>query len=129
MKISEIIFEDVSAEEQLSTDNSHLIVQVLMFLKGRSEDKGLTPKMDTESLITLVHNAGDVTFDYAALVDAYENDPAVKELIQDFNEDEVIIKTADTEGEELSSSSEESTKADPQSTVKGMAKKALDKRS
>lgn len=129
MKISEIVFEDVSAEEQLKgSDTSGLVVQVLMFLKGRSEDKGLTPKINTESLIKLVHNAGDVTFDYSSLVDAYEKNPAVKELIQDFNEDELIIKTADTEGEELSGS-EENKKADPEVTVSSMAKKALNKRS
>lgn len=129
MRISEIVVEDVSADEQLKgSDTSNLVVQVLMFLKGRSEDKGLTPKINTDSLIKLVHNAGDVTFDYPSLVKAFEENPAVKELIQDYNEDELIIKTADTEGEELKGS-EENTKADPEATVSGMAKKALSKRS
>lgn len=132
MKISEIIVEDVSADEQLKgSDTSNLVVQVLMFLKGRSEEKGLAPKINIDSLVKLVHNAGDVTFDYPMFVKAYEDNPAVKELVQDFNEDEIIIKTADAAGEELASDAEEDTKADedPETTVSNMAKKALNNRS
>ena len=131
MKISEIIREDISAEEQLGGGEllSNL-VPVLMFLKNRSEDKDLTPRINTDSLIKLVQNAGDVTFSYESLVDAFESDSAVKELIQSFNEDEVIIKTSDSDGEEHTSSDgvEMGDDAMKEKTVSQMAKRAADKR-
>lgn len=132
MKIRDIIREDISAEEQLGGASlTANLVPVLMFLKKRSDDKGLTPKLSTQSLIQLVQNAGDVTFDYNALVDANENDDAVKELISSFNEEEIILHSddADAEDQQVANDGEGGKGKDPQATVSSMAKKAAGKRS
>lgn len=148
MKIFEIINEDVSAEEQLGgggEDGDHNLsanlMPVLQFLKNRSEDKELAPKLRTDSLIQLVKNAGDSTFNYQALVTAHENDDAVKEMIKSFNEDEIILKSdfdrsgsssdsgGETHGDD--SSDEEGGHGgpeDPTVTVDKMAKRAANKR-
>ena len=130
MKINEIINEDMSAGEQLGGGSLVAnLVPVLMFLKNRSEDRDLSPKIRTDSLIQLVQNAGDRTFTYQDLVAAHENDPAVKELIKDFNENEVIVKSTSEEAAELKQDNEENDEggddqADHQAVVASMAKRA-----
>jgi len=130
MKINEIIFEDTSAEEQLGGEDSLTtnLLPVLMFLKKRSEDKELSPKLHTNSLIQLVQNAGDTTFNYETLVNAYENNESVKELISDFNEEEITL-TSDSEEAEKGRRESEPKDKDPQKTVAQMAKKARANRS
>jgi hypothetical protein len=133
MKIREIIREDVSAEEQLGGEGTLSInlLPVLMFLKKRAEDRELSAKLSTNSLIQLVQNAGDTTFTYESLVDAFENDEAVKELIKNFNEEEVILKS-DTDPDEESDIDHEDEEGgqaqDPTEVVKGMAKSAASER-
>lgn len=124
------IHEDVSAEEQLGGEGSLSanLLPVLMFLKKRSEDKELSAKLRTDSLIQLVQNAGDAAFDYSALVDAFESTDAVKELIKSFNEEEIILKSDNDSDENSEHSDDGKHKPDPEKTVSAMAKKATAKR-
>lgn len=138
MKINEIIFEDTSAEEQLSGSEDGTLtanlMPVLMFLKKRSEDKELSAKLKTDSLIQLVQNAGDTTFDYTALVDAYENNDSVKELIKTFNRDTIeLTSDADLDdnkehGEDEEGETHSGTEENPEEVVKKMAKSAAKSR-
>lgn len=130
MKIKEIISEDTSAEEQLSSSSSlnANLLPVLMFLKKRAEDKELSPKLRTDSLIQLVQNAGDVSFDYHALVDAYENSDTVKELIGNFNEEEIELASDDSESSEEHGDGSPDQAHNPRDTVKAMAQKAAKNR-
>lgn len=94
MKIRDIIREDISAEDQLGGGKENLsanLISVLMFLKKRSEDKKLSPKMRTDSLIQMVVNAGDTTFDYGSLLDAQQNNPAAINLIKSVSPDEIEL--------------------------------------
>lgn len=129
MKINEIVFEDTSAADQLGGEDSLTtnLLPVLMFLKKRSEDKELSPKLRTDSLIQLVQNAGDTTFNYETLADAYENNEAVKELIKNFNEEDIELASDSDKDEDHYDHVER--KADPQKTVKSMAAKARANRS
>ncbi len=136
MKISEIIREDVSAAEQLSHGLGSNLVPVLTFLKNRSADKDLAPKMRTDSLIQMVQNAGDNTFTYESLVAAYEEDEAVKELIKSFNKHEIILKSDldhDDSEDEMHGSEENDAEQhggpeDPTVTVDNMASRAAKNR-
>lgn len=131
MKINEIIREDVSPEEQLAGEGSlsSNLLPVLMYLKKRGDDKEVATKLRTNSLIQLVQNAGDNTFTYETLVDAYENDEAVKALIKNFNKDTVEFKSElDIEDEEFDSEEEDRREQDPTEVVKGMAHSAADER-
>ena len=135
MKIKEIVLEDTSAEDQLGGNNGEdtltsNLMPVLMFLRKRSEDKELSPKLHTDSLIQLVQNAGDTTFDYNALVDAYENNDSVKELIKSFNKDTIeLTSDSDVDSEEHGGEEEHpEPEQNPEETVKQMAKKAAKNR-
>jgi len=139
MKIREIVFEDASAEDQLGGGEDTLssnLMPVLMFLKKRSEDKELSAKLRTDSLIQLVQNAGDTTFDYNALVDAFENNDAVKDLIKTFNKDTIeLASDSDEDSDEEHTgdgedSGEEHTspEQDSEETVSNMAKSAAKNR-
>ena len=66
------------------------LVTALELLRHRSQDKSAPATISTQSLINLVLNT-DKTFSYDALVDANENNPAVKNLIKSFNKDQVIL--------------------------------------
>jgi hypothetical protein len=67
------------------------LATTLSFLATRIYDEDDDPTMSTDALINMVKNTG-AYFDYDALVDAYENDEAVKNLIKDFNKDTVTLK-------------------------------------
>lgn len=140
MRVSEIVFEDTSAEDQLggAADGepgnlSANLLPVLMFLKKRSEDKELSPKLRMDSLIQLVQNAGDNTFTYEAFVQAAEGNEAVKALVKDYNENEIILHSSVEDAGELKHDSEEAEEAeedpeDAQRVVQQMAKSARSKR-
>jgi hypothetical protein len=133
MKIREIIREDESPDEQLGKQfiNTNL-VPVLMFLRSRADDKELSPKMSTNSLIQLVRNAGDHTFDYDALVTSNEENPAVKELIKSFNEQEIVLKSSfdsASDSDTVNNGEEDADVAqNPEATVDQMAKSAASDR-
>jgi Cft2 family RNA processing exonuclease len=132
MKIREIIREDTSAEDQLGggidAPLAANLLPVLMFLKKRSEDKGLSPKLLTSSLIQLVQNAGDTTFSYEDLVAAHEGNESVKNLIKDFNKDQLVLKSADDDAADIKADDEANSQPDPEQVVGSMAKKATDNR-
>jgi len=124
MKISEIICEDESAESQLAgSDLDSNLLPVLMFLKKQSDDRKVIPKLRTDSLIQLVQNSGDLSFSYDDLVAAHENDDAVKELISSFNEDEITLKSGNSDADDEEHESEGPAQ-DPQTVVHNMAKKS-----
>jgi hypothetical protein len=77
------------AGENNSAPESNLVT-ALELLRHRSQDKSTPATISTKSLINLVLNT-DKTFSYDALVDANENNPAVKNLIKSFNKDQVIL--------------------------------------
>lgn len=105
------------------------VIPVLMFLKTQAEERGISAKMRTDSLIRMIKNAGDTTFDYKALVDAHEKSDAVKELIKSVNKDEVVLAS---DSDEVDAEDEETTGGDansqyalsPEEQVSSMAKKA-----
>ena len=75
------------------------LVTALELLRHRSQDKSTPATISTKSLINLVLNT-DKTFSYDALVDANENNPAVKNLIKSFNKDQVILAPLTGEDED-----------------------------
>lgn len=104
------------------------LVSVLMFLKNSAQERGLTPKMGTESLINLVKNSGQPAFEFDDLLDAIDSDPAVKELIKSANRDEVVIRADHDQEVTTDTDTDSSSVKNPEQTVKSMAKKALSRR-
>jgi hypothetical protein len=123
MKIREIIREDSDS----GSDNANLI-QALLFLKQRYEDKGMPPEFSTSSVLQSVQNLSGVSFRYGDLVAAHESDDAVKNLIKSVSKDSITLKTDADEDEDFEADNDQS-EMDPEAVVGGMAKKALGNRS
>ena len=67
------------------------LITALELIRHRYKDKETSPKISTQSVINLVLNT-DETFDYDALVDANENNPALKNIIKNFNKDYIELQ-------------------------------------
>ena len=106
-----------------NTPESNLTT-ALELIQHRYKDKEQSPKISTQSIINLVRNT-DRTFDYEALVQANETNPAVKNLIKTFNKDYVELNPVNTGEEEAPTTNvgDETTQA-PVDTVSNMAKRA-----
>ena len=109
-----------------NTPESNLVT-ALELLRHRSQDKSAPATISTQSLINLVLNT-DHTFDYESLVDANENNPAVKNLIKSFNQDQVILAPVHGNEEEPTTinigGAEQNTFQTPVDDVTSMAKRA-----
>jgi len=110
-----------------NTPESNLTT-ALELIQHRYKDKEQVPNISTQSLINLVRNT-DRTFDYDALVQANENNPAVKNLIKSFNKDTVELNPVNTGEDEAPTTNvgDETTQA-PVDTVSNMAKRAAKSR-
>ena len=107
-----------------NTPESNLLT-ALELIQHRYKDKEKVPNVSTQSLINLVRNT-DRTFDYEALVQANETNPAVKNLIKSYNKDFVElnqIQPVEDETETTTNIGDETTDA-PVDTVANMAKRA-----
>ena len=107
-----------------NTPESNLLT-ALELIQHRYKDKEKLPNISTQSLINLVRNT-DRTFDYEALVQANDNNPAVKNLIKSYNKDFVElnqIQPVEDETETTTNIGDEANDA-PVDTVSNMAKRA-----
>ena len=114
---------DEFTHDPTNTPESNLTT-ALELIQHRYKDKEKVPNVSTQSLINLVRNT-DRTFDYEALVQANETNPAVKNLIKTFNKDYVELNPVNTGEEEAPTTNvgDETTQA-PVDTVSNMAKRA-----
>ena len=112
-----------------NTPESNLLT-ALELIQHRYKDIPTPPKISTKSLINLVLNT-DRTFDYDALVNAVETNPAVKNLIKNYNADYVELRSADESSEDEATTTVtpdgETTDASVD-TVSNMATRAAKKR-
>lgn len=120
MRLSEI------DQVRQSTPESNLVT-ALELIRARYKDSDQSPKISTRSLINLVLNT-DKNFDYQALVDANENNPAVKNLIKSFNKDFVQLKSANDIGTKTTVNQNGKNSRSAENTVDDMAKRAAKKR-
>lgn len=104
------------------------LVSVLMFLKNSAQERNLTPKIGTESLINLVKNSGQPAFEFDDLIAASKQDPAAKELIKTVNRDEVVIRSENADEVTTEPEGTGGSVKNPEQTVKSMAQKALNRR-
>lgn len=120
MRLSEFVTSDKNSSE------SNLLT-ALELIRARYKNQGKAPKISTKSVINLVLNT-DKNFDYQALVDANENNPAVKNLIKSFNKDYVELKLdSEIENEPTTNIGDKTTQL-PKDTVDSMAKRAAKER-
>lgn len=121
MKINEILHSDKNTPESN-------LVTALELIRNRYKDTEKAPTISTQSLINLVLNT-DKTFDYDALVQAAEENPAVKNLIKSFNKDQVTLRHDEPEDVTTTIPPDEGDPTqEPVDTVSDMAKRAGNKR-
>ncbi len=118
------------AGENNSAPESNLVT-ALELLRHRSQDKSTPATISTKSLINLVLNT-DKTFSYDALVDANENNSAVKNLIKSFNKDQVILAPLTGEDDDSTTTNTDGATQDtfqaPVDDVSSMANRAAKSR-
>ena len=102
------------------------LLTALELLRNRYKDQDVPAKIKTQSLINLILNT-DRSFNYDALVNANDNNPAVKNLIKSFNRDYVELQPfgGDIEDADVPTTNvDQTTSQEPVDTVDDMAKRA-----
>ena len=66
------------------------LLTVINSVISQAENENVDPSISTDALINMVRNTG-VMFDYNALLDAYENNTAVNNLIKNFSKETVDL--------------------------------------
>ena len=72
-----------------------------------------------EQLDKIMQNMGNQQFDYESFKAAYDSDPRIQEIVKDFNQDMISLKTREMDDIKT-------TKNKGKNTVKTMAKRAVD---
>lgn len=87
MRFSEIVNVLVEGTEQTDA-----LLNTLAFLKKKAEREGSNGEFKMDSIINQVKSAGAESFVYDNFVDAYEGNDAVKNLVDNYNEEYVTLK-------------------------------------
>ena len=120
--------------EEASADVSSTLVQVLRTVIGSADQQGVSLflhfdkptandiRTDSKNidLNKLMQNVGSEAFDYGTFKAAYDTDPRVKSMVQNFNEKGIVPKTK----QQATETPQGDTTGN--NTVAGMAKSATD---
>jgi len=108
------IFEfDQSTPQEVDPRGEGIVnlLTVLNSLIAQAKNEGTEPSIATPALINMVSNTG-VLFDYNALLDAYESNAAVQNLVKNFSKDTVdLIGSAEDEMDVAADAGEDSGEA------------------
>jgi hypothetical protein len=126
--------DDIIEDEADSRGDANLIT-ALEYLRNRSHDRHLVPKVRVDSLIGMVKGTGKEEFNLDGLLGAFKTNETVKSLIKDIKDDEHGVKYvylkqfADDTADDSPTLASGSRAANPEKTVDAMAQRALTKRS
>lgn len=118
MKISELYeSKPVQADKK--------IMSLLVFLRSRAEQTGAKPQISMNALIQMAQSVG-VSLSYDSFSALIQSNPNFKNLVQDFNKDQVILNL--TTGDDVTIAGPDDLDIEPTDAVDKMAKRALKKR-
>ena len=106
-------FDQVApAETDARVEGMANLLTVLNTIIAEAKNQDIEPSISTSALINMVKNTG-VMFDYNALLDAYESNAAVNNLVKNFSKETVdLIGSAEDEmGDGAGSPGEDSGEA------------------
>lgn len=84
-------FDQVPADEpNVRVENIANLLTVLNSVIAQAKNENVEPSIATPALINMVTNTG-VIFDYNALLDAYESNAAVNNLVKNFSKETVDL--------------------------------------
>tara|TARA_R110000823_G_scaffold75450_4_gene172620 strand:+ start:2693 stop:3094 length:402 start_codon:yes stop_codon:yes gene_type:complete len=125
---------------KLNEDSQSLdaLISVLNFLRQRANDKRVVGKISFDALSKIMNNL-DQHIDYGTFSNIFDTHPALKNLVKDFNEKDIVLlpfgdepeeEMPDTLGPQQPDDEEELPDQTPavDNTVNTMAKRALGKR-
>ena len=115
---------DQSAPKEVDarTEGIATLLTILNVVIENAKNEDVEPSISTEALINMVTNAG-VMFDYNALLDAYENNTAVNNLVKNFSKEKVdLIGSSEDELDAPEDAGEDS-----QSAVSKIAKRVANR--
>lgn len=87
MRFSDIV--KVITESSQQTDS---LLTVLNYLQKRAKEDRSDGKVKMDALISQVKGSGADSFEYDNFVDAFEKSEAIKNLVADYNEDNITLK-------------------------------------
>lgn len=126
--------DDIIEDEADSRGDADLIT-ALEFLRQRSHDSHLVPKVRVDSLINMIRGGDQSEFNLDSLLGAFKTNEKVKNLIKDIKDDEhgvkyVYLKTfSDDAIDDAPTLASGSRAMNPEKTVDAMAARALKNRS
>ena len=115
---------DQSAPQEVDarTEGIATLLTILNVVIENAKNEDVEPSISTQALINMVTNAG-VMFDYNALLDAYENNTAVNNLVKNFSKEKVdLIGSSEDELDAPEDAGEDS-----QSAVSKIAKRVANR--
>lgn len=117
MRYEEFVIERVS-------DSTSKILSLLVFLKNRAEQTGAKPEISMNALSQMAGSVG-IQLNYDSFNSLVQTMPAIKELVADYNQDQVVLNL---QGDETTIASKADLDLEPVDKVDSMAKRALKKR-
>lgn len=111
-------FSDIVRVITESNQQTDALLTVLNYLHKRAKEDRSDGKVKMDSLISQVKGAGADSFEYDNFVDAFEKSEAIKNLVDNYNEDNITLKLNPV-------SSTGGGEEDAASTVSQMAKSAV----
>ena len=115
--------------EFLNSTNAELesvIVNTLTNLRGDADDSEQTSEVSFDALQQIIQNTGYSTFNYNLFKSLYDQGQALKNIVDDFNQEKVILKTKKQAENDPAMDFDDQGATDK---VKQMAQRALKKRS
>ena len=100
-------------------------MNVLMNMQGDADERDTSTKISLDAVKSIMSNTGYPAFNYEVFKKMYDQDNDLKNIVADFDQDKIIIKT-DKEAEKdpkMDFDNQGST-----DTVKKMAKSAMNRR-
>jgi len=128
-------FDDSIIEDEADSRGDANLITALEFLRQRSHDSHLVPKVRVDSLINMIKGTDQSEFNLDSLLGAFKTNETVKSLIKDIKDDEhgvkyVYLKTfSDDKVDDAPTLASGSAAANPEKTVDAMAQRALKNRS
>ena len=82
--------------EFLNNTNNELesvIVNTLQNLRGDADEQGQTAEISFDALQQIIKNTGYATFNYNLFKSIYDKGTALKNVVDDFNQEKIVLKT------------------------------------
>lgn len=127
-------FDDSIIEDEADSRGDANLITALEFLRNRSHDSHLVPKVRVDSLINMIKGTDQTEFNLDSLLGAFKTNETVKNLIKDIKDDEhgvkyVYLKTfSDDSADDTATLAGGSSAMNPEKTVDAMAQRALKNR-